>query len=66
MNGNASEWLGAVGGVVSARARLWPVVVERMDALDPIRREDGDGTLFYCDPSCTVAALPRPATPAGS
>jgi DNA adenine methylase len=50
INGNASEWLGAVEGLPAVHARLWPVVVEHLDALELIRREDTPDTLFYCDP----------------
>jgi DNA adenine methylase len=50
MNGNASEWLGAVDGLADVHARLRPVVLENMPAVELIRREDGPGTLFYCDP----------------
>jgi DNA adenine methylase len=50
MNGNASEWLSAVEGLPAVHARLRRVVVENMDALRLIPREDGPGTLFYCDP----------------
>lgn len=50
INGNASEWLGAVEGLLAVHARLLPVVVENLDALKLIVREDDPGTLFYCDP----------------
>jgi DNA adenine methylase len=50
VNGNASEWLSAVDGLADVHARLRPVVLEHMPALDLIRREDGPDTLFYCDP----------------
>lgn len=50
VNGNASEWLGAVDGLAAVHARLRPVVLENMPALDLIRREDTPATLFYCDP----------------
>ncbi len=50
VNGNASEWLGAVEGLPAIHARLLPVVIENMKALDLIRREDETGTLFYLDP----------------
>jgi DNA adenine methylase len=50
VNGNASEWLGAVDGLADVHARLRPVVVENLPALDVIRREDTPLTLFYCDP----------------
>jgi DNA adenine methylase len=50
VNGNLSEWLGAVEGLPSVHERLRQVVVENMDALDLIRRDDEPTTLFYCDP----------------
>jgi DNA adenine methylase len=50
INGNASEWLGAVEGLPAVHARLLPVVVENMDAMKLIPREDTPDTLFYCDP----------------
>jgi DNA adenine methylase len=50
INGNASEWLGAVDGLALVHARLRPVVLEDRPALEVIRREDGPGTLFYLDP----------------
>jgi DNA adenine methylase len=50
MNGNVSEWLSAVDGLAEVHARLRLVVVENMDAVRLICREDRDGTLFYCDP----------------
>lgn len=50
INGNASEWLSAVEGLPAVHARLQPVVLENMPALDLIRREDTSHTLFYLDP----------------
>jgi DNA adenine methylase len=50
VNGNSSEWLSAVEGLPAVHARLWPVVLECMPALDLIPREDGPDTAFYCDP----------------
>jgi DNA adenine methylase len=50
MNGNASEWLGAVEMLPEIHARLKRVFIENMKAVDLIRREDTPGTLFYCDP----------------
>lgn len=50
MNGNVSEWLGAVEGLPEVHARLRRVVLENLPALDVIRREDSPTTLFYCDP----------------
>lgn len=50
INGNASEWLGVVDGLPAVHERLRPVVVECMDAVDLIRREDTPDALLYCDP----------------
>jgi DNA adenine methylase len=50
MNGNASEWLSAVDGLPEVHARLRHVVIENMDALKLIPREDDPDTLFYLDP----------------
>lgn len=50
MNGNVSEWLTAVDGLPDVHARLRRVCIEKMPALDLIRREDTPDTLFYCDP----------------
>jgi DNA adenine methylase len=50
MNGNVSEWIGAVEGLPAVHARLRRVLVENMPALDLIRREDTPTTLFYLDP----------------
>jgi DNA adenine methylase len=51
MNGNVSEWLGAVEGLADVHARLRCVLIECMDALKLIPREDGPETLFYLDPT---------------
>lgn len=50
MNGNVSEWLGAVDGLADVHARLRRVLIENMDAVKLIEREDTPNTLFYCDP----------------
>lgn len=50
MNGGASEWIGAVDGLLDVHERLRRVVIENVDAVDLIKREDTPGTLFYCDP----------------
>ena len=50
MNGNVSEWLSAIEGLPGVHLRLSRVFVEKMPALELIRREDTPGTLFYCDP----------------
>jgi DNA adenine methylase len=50
VNGNVSEWLGAVDGLSSVHARLRPVVVENVPAVKLIVREDTEGALMYLDP----------------
>ncbi len=50
MNGNVSEWLGAVDGLPEVHARLQRVFIENLPAIDFIQREDTPTTLFYCDP----------------
>jgi DNA adenine methylase len=50
INGNASEWLGAVDGLPDVHARLRSVVLENRPALEVIGREDTPHTLFYLDP----------------
>jgi DNA adenine methylase len=51
MNGNVSEWLGAVDGLPAVHERLRRVaIVGPMPALEMIRKEDGPRALFYCDP----------------
>ena len=50
MNGNTSEWLSAVEGLPDVHRRLSRVLIEKMNALDLIAREDTPATLFYCDP----------------
>jgi DNA adenine methylase len=50
MNGNVSEWLGAVDGLPAIHARLRRVFVEGGDGIALMKREDTKDTLFYCDP----------------
>jgi DNA adenine methylase len=50
MNGNVSEWLSTVEGLLQIHARLQRVLIENMPALKLICREDTSDTLFYCDP----------------
>lgn len=50
MNGNVSEWLGAVDGLPDVHARMRRVLVENMDAVSLVKREDTPHTLHYCDP----------------
>jgi DNA adenine methylase len=49
MNGNVSEWLGAVDGLPDVHARLRRVLIENLDGVKLIRREDTKDTLFYVD-----------------
>jgi DNA adenine methylase len=50
MNGNVSEWVGAVDGLAAVHARLRRVALDNLPALEVIRREEGPQTLFYIDP----------------
>jgi DNA adenine methylase len=50
MNELASAWMGAVDGLGAVHARLRRVVIFDRDALDVIRQQDGEKTLFYLDP----------------
>jgi DNA adenine methylase len=50
MNGNVSEWLGAVDGLADVHTRLRRVLIECRDGIELIAREDTPHTLFYCDP----------------
>jgi DNA adenine methylase len=50
MNGNVSEWLSAVDGLPAVHERLRRVLVEDIDALDLIPREDTPLTFYYIDP----------------
>lgn len=50
MNEQVSSWLSAIEGLPEAHGRMKRVVVENMDALAFIRKNDGPATFFYCDP----------------
>ena len=50
MNEQVAAWLTALNGLPAVHARLKRVTVLCMDAVDVIRKQDGPGTLFYCDP----------------
>lgn len=50
MNELASSWTSAIDGLPDVHARLQRVVIECMDAIALIRREDGPRTLLYLDP----------------
>jgi DNA adenine methylase len=50
MNELPSAWLSAIDGLPEVHERLKRVVILNRDALEVIRTQDGDGTLFYLDP----------------
>lgn len=50
MNEQVSSWLSAIDGLPWFHSRLRRVVIENMEALRLIEREDTPNTLFYCDP----------------
>jgi DNA adenine methylase len=50
MSEQVSAWLSVVAGLPDVHQRLQRVVILNQDALDVIRRQDGEHTLFYCDP----------------
>jgi DNA adenine methylase len=50
MNEQASAWLTAVEGLPAVHKRLQRVVILNRDALEVIRQQDGEKTLFYLDP----------------
>jgi DNA adenine methylase len=50
MNEQASAWLSTVEGLPAVHERLRRVVIECMDAVKLMRREDTPHTCFYCDP----------------
>jgi DNA adenine methylase len=50
MNGNASEWLNAVDDLPEVYVRLRLVVIECVDGIELIKREETPDSFFYCDP----------------
>ena len=50
MNEQTSAWLSAVEGLPAVHERLKRVVILNQHATDVIRKQDGEKTLFYCDP----------------
>ena len=50
MNEQTSAWWNCVEGLPAVSARLRRVVILNEPAIDVIRREDGEKTLFYLDP----------------
>jgi DNA adenine methylase len=49
-NEQVSSWLTAIEGLAEVHDRLKRVVILNRDAVDVIRQQDGDNTLFFCDP----------------
>ena len=47
---HVSAWDTAVEGLREAAERLRRVVILNRDAVDVIRQQDGEFSLFYCDP----------------
>jgi DNA adenine methylase len=50
MNEQASAWLNVIDGLPEVHQRLRSVVILNQNACDVIRKQDGENTLFYCDP----------------
>jgi DNA adenine methylase len=50
INEQVSAWLRVVEGLPDVHLRLRNVVVLNQDACDVIKKQDGEHTLFYCDP----------------
>jgi DNA adenine methylase len=49
MSNDVSAWLGAVDGLADVHARLRRVLIENMDGVELIKREDTPNTCFYID-----------------
>ncbi len=50
INEQVNAWLGVIDGLPDVHQRLRNVVILNQDACDVIRKQDGQNTLFYCDP----------------
>lgn len=50
INEQANAWLGVIEGLPDAHQRLRGVLILNHDAVAVIRQQDGEHTLFYCDP----------------
>ncbi len=50
INEQVSAWLNVVEGLPDVHRRLRNVVILNQSACDVIRKQDGQHTLFYCDP----------------
>jgi DNA adenine methylase len=60
MNEQASAWIAAVDGLDAVHARLRRVAILNRPALDVIRQQDGNATLFYLDPPYVPASRAAP------
>lgn len=49
-NEQANAWLSVIDGLPEIHERLKGVVILNMDAAEVIKQQDGEHTLFYCDP----------------
>jgi len=50
INEQVSAWLNVIEGLPDVHQRLQKVVILNQNACDVIRKQDGEHTLFYCDP----------------
>jgi len=50
INEQVSAWLNVIEGLPDVHQRLREVVILNQSAVDVIRKQDGENTLFYCDP----------------
>ena len=50
INEQVSAWLSVIEGLPDVHQRLRNVVILNQNACDVIRKQDGQHTLFYCDP----------------
>ena len=50
MNEQVSAWLNVVEGLPDVHERLRSVVILNQSACEVIKKQDGEHTLFYCDP----------------
>jgi site-specific DNA-adenine methylase/DNA polymerase I-like protein with 3'-5' exonuclease and polymerase domains len=50
INGDVNQYLGIVDGLEAFHQRLRQAVIENMDAVDLIKREDAAGTFYFVDP----------------
>ena len=50
INEQVNAWLGVIEGLPDVHQRLRNVVILNQSACDVIRKQDGESTLFYCDP----------------